>query len=219
MSYSINKCPPYNNQYDDLKKGKHFYFKEQIGQYLKKYGLYNSATTAWTYFDTIDCTFTKKYFTNVYCNIRSAFKRSEFDIIQQQKPKPLKKTLVQNPTQQDKDLALQQLKQVLFAVGPSKDKDTQQLKQILLSAVCHVDKNGNITNENMLRYLDNNTNDTALEQVVKNQHLFNTTHTRLLYNEQTCGDKTSRKVFDKTVDDDITKFWIDNTTLSPNTST
>ena len=74
-----------------------------------------------SYFDTIDCTFTRNHFTNVYCNIRSAFKRGEFDIIQQQKPKPLKKTLVQNPTQKDKDLALQQLKQVLFEVGPSKE--------------------------------------------------------------------------------------------------
>ena len=55
----------------------------------------------------------------MYRNMRSAFKRVEFDTIQQQKP--CKKTL-----------ALQQLKQVLFGfeVGPSKDKDTQQLKQI-----------------------------------------------------------------------------------------
>ena len=94
MSHSISKGPHYNNQYDDLKKEKHFYYKEQIGQYLKKNGLYNSATTAWTYFDTIDCTFIKKHFTNVHCNIRSAFKRGEFDIIQQQKPKLFKKMLV-----------------------------------------------------------------------------------------------------------------------------
>ena len=194
MANLINKCPSHDNQCDHLKKGKYFHYKEQIGLYLSKYGLYNSATTAWSYFDAIDCTFTRNDFTNVYCNIRSAFKRGEFDIIQQQKPKPLKKTLVQNPTQKDKDLALQQLKQVLFEVGPSKDKDTQQLKQVLSSAVCHVDKHGNLINENMLRFLDQNTNDKALEQVAKNSHTFNTTHTRLLYNEHTCGDETSRNV-------------------------
>ena len=101
MANLINKCPPYYYQCDHLKKEKHFYYKEQIGQYLNKYGLYNSATTAWCQFDTIDCTFARNRIINVYCNIRSAFKRGKSDIIQQQKPKALKKTHVQNPTQQN----------------------------------------------------------------------------------------------------------------------
>ena len=83
---------------------------------------------------------------------------------------------------------------------------------MLSSAVCHVDEDDNLKTKKMLRFLDQNTNDTALEQVAKSRHTFNTTHTRLLHNKHTCGDKTSRKAYDETIDDDITKFWIDNAT-------
>ena len=71
--------------------------------------------------------------------------------MQQQKPRANegRSTPILNPTQQDKNLVLQQLQQVLFELRPTKDKDTYTI----LFDVCHVDKDVNITNENVLDIL------------------------------------------------------------------
>ena len=48
-------CLQYHNQLDNIKNENVTYYKQQIQQYLGKYGMSTPAKQAWKYFNTIDC--------------------------------------------------------------------------------------------------------------------------------------------------------------------
>ena len=106
---------------------------------------------------------------------------------------------------------------VLSKLHNRTDKVSVGTKQILLSAMSIVDHDGNITNTNTIKCIHPKIHCDALKQIAINKHNFNTTNTNFLYNNKTCGDERTRQVFHGSIDNDIIKYWVTNTTPDPNT--
>ena len=120
------------------------------------------------------------------------------------------------PTQQQTNNIFQQLQNIISRLKSKKDKVSVQTKHIILSALACVDNNGQLTNENMIKYIHPNIGKKLLKDITSYKHKFNTNNKEvLLYNSKTCGNRT-KVVYKANVNDAITKFWIDNTTPDPN---